>query len=224
MDLAPDYALPYNEGRDPLSSSKPPPQPNWTQNPAYSGVTLHPKKPYQVVISGRDLKKEVEGDLEITAPGFVVGFEKISLDPSEELAVSISPDGEILSFTASGDGETPTIYVTTEAGPDKPSYSFEVGGVSLDAGKTLTMFADVEEGKVFFKDNDGNEDAYDVKFERTNADGTKVKFTQDDLDLKGKDSYEIDIDKWDNSNKPCVKEDHDGDGFDDESCGSDKND
>ena len=106
---------------------------------------------YGSLSSGRDLKKEVEGNLEITAPGFVVGFEKISLDPSEELTVSISPDGEILSFTASSDGETPTIYVTTEAGPDKPSYSFEVGGVSLDAGKTLTMFADVEEGKVFLR-------------------------------------------------------------------------
>jgi len=179
------------------------------------------KKPYQVLISGKDLKTEVNADLEIAGPGFVVGLEDLLLDTKEELVVSVSPDGQTLTFTASADGETPTIYVTTEDGPDKPSYSFEVGGVSIDAGKTLTMTVDIDKGKVFFKDNDSNEDAYDVHFERTNANGTKVKFDQDDLNMKGKDSFEVDLNKWDNTNKPCIKDDDDGDGFEDETCDED---
>jgi hypothetical protein len=179
------------------------------------------KKPYQVLISGRDLKAEVNADLEIAAPGFVVGFEDVLLDPKEELLVSISPDGETLTFTASADGETPTIYVMTEDGPNKPSYSFEVGGVAIDAGKTLTMTVDVDEGVVYFMDNDGNEDAYDIHIERTNANGTKVKFDRDDLNMKGKDSFEVDFKKWDDTEPPCVGDDDDGDGFSDETCGDD---
>jgi hypothetical protein len=130
LNYSPLYVLPYN--------------------------TATAKKPYQVLISGKDLKKEVNADLEISAPGFVVGFEDIFLDPKEELTVSISPDGNTLTFTASADSETPAVYVTTEDGPNKPSYSFEVGGVAIDAGKSLTMTVDVDKGKVYFKDNDGN--------------------------------------------------------------------
>lgn len=182
------------------------------------------KKPYQVLISGKDLKQEVNADLEIAAPGFVVGFEDVLLDPKEELMVSISPDGNTLTFTASADSETPTIFVTTEDGPDKPSYSFEVGGVEIDAGKTLTMSVDIAKGKVYFNDNDGNEDAYDIHIERTNPNGTKVKFDQKDMKMKGKDSFEIDINKWDGENNPCIKDDDDDDGFSDESCDDDDDD
>lgn len=176
------------------------------------------KKPYQVFISGKDLKQEVNADLEIAAPGFVVGLEDVLLDPKEELMVSISPDGGTITFTASADSETPTIFMTTEDGPNKPSYSFEVGGVAIDAGTTLTMIVDIDKSKVYFKDNDGNEDAYDIHFERTNADGTKIKFDQNDLNMKGKDSFEVDFTKWDSTNKPCIEDDDDGNGFDDEEC------
>jgi hypothetical protein len=75
------------------------------------------------------------------------------------------------------------------------------------------MTADVDKGKVYFKDNDGNEDACDIHLERTNPDGTKIKFDQSDVNLQGADNFEVDIDKWDNTNQPCIKDDDDGDGF-----------
>ena len=192
LDYSPEYLLPYQ---------------------------TKAKKPYRISISGKDLKQETKAGLRIAAPGFVVGFQDILLDPREELLVSMSPDGQTLTITASADRETPTIFVTTEDGPNKPSYSFEVGGVALDAGKSLTMHVDLKAGKVFFKDNDGNEDAYDIRFERTNADGGKIEFDQDNVDLKGADSFEIDINTWNNKQPPCVKDDDDGDGFTDETCG-----
>jgi len=176
------------------------------------------KNPYLVTISGRDLDKETRADLEISAPGFVVGFEDIRLDPGEELTVSVAPDGETLAFTASADGEAPTIYITTEDGPDKPSYALEVGGVSIEGGKTLTMTVDIDRERVYFRDNDGNEDAYDIHFERTAADGGKIEFEIDDLDLKGSDNFQIRLDKWDDEDQPCIEDDDDGDGFDDETC------
>ena len=192
-DYSPTYAMPYNPAA---------------------------KTPYNILISGNDVNSEEDADLSVEGPGFVIGFSDILLDPKEQLAVSIAPDGKTLSFTASSDGETPTIFITTEAGPNKPSYSFEVGGVSIDGGKTLTMTVDVEHGKVFFKDNDRNEDAYDVHIERTNADGTKIKFDAKDIDQPGSDNFEVDFSKWDGSHPLCVEDDDDGDGFDDETCGS----
>jgi hypothetical protein len=193
----------------------------------YSPVYVLPhnpsaKNPYQIKISGKDLNKETDADLEISLPRLVIGLEDILLDPNEDLTVSVSPDGKSLSFTASADGETPNIFITTESGADKPSYSFEVGGITLDAGKTLTMAVNLENGKVFFKDNDGNEDSYNIHFERTNADGTKIRFDQNKFEMKGNDSFEVDINKWSEKNLPCVKDDDDNDGFEDEPCGDDK--
>ena len=179
LNYSPDYVLPYDAAA---------------------------KKAYQLLLSGKDLKERTKADLTVSGPGFVVGLDGVLLDPKEELLVSISPDGETLTFTASADGKTPSIYVTTENGPDKPSYKFEIGGVEIDAGKTLTMKVDVGKGKVYFNDNDGNEDAYDIHFERTNADGTKIKFDQNDFNPKGKDSFEVDINNWDAKTKPCVKD------------------
>lgn len=164
------------------------------------------KKPYQLLLSGHDLKEETAADLEVSGPGFVVGFDDVRLDPKEELRLTISPDGETLTFTASADGETPSIFVTTEAGPDKPSYKFEIGGVAIDSGNTLTMTVDTVRGKVLISDNDGNEDAFDIHFERTNADGTKIKFDEDDFNPKGKDNFEVDIKNWSADTKPCLKD------------------
>ena len=187
--------------------------------PEYS-MPYHPeaKNPYKVVISGKNLKKETEANLEIAGPGFLVGLDGILLDPNENLAISIAPDFESITFTASADGETPSLYFTTEDGADQPSYSFEVGGITLDGGKSLTMTIDVENLKVFFKDNDGNEDAYDIEIERTNPDGTKIKYSSKDFEMKGDDNYEIDLKNWDGKEPPCIEDDDDGDGFADEKC------
>ena len=179
LNYSPDYVLPYDAAA---------------------------KKAYQLLLSGKDLREETKADLSVSGPGFVVGLDDVLLDPKEELVVTISPDGETLTFTASADGKTPSIYVTTENGPDKPSYKFEIDGVTIDAGKTLTMRVDVGKGKVYFSDNDGNDDAYDIHFERTNADGTKIKFDQKDFNPKGKDSFEVDINNWNAKTKPCVKD------------------
>src|SRR5437870_11663120 len=98
----------------------------------------------------------------MVGPGFVVGFYGILLDPGENLSMTVSADGHQLAFTSSQDGQTPDIFLTTEAGPNKPSYKFEIGGIKLSPGKTVTMKLDLDKQKLFFKDNDTKRDAYDV--------------------------------------------------------------
>jgi hypothetical protein len=189
LNYSPDYVLPYDAGADKL---------------------------YQILLSGEDLEKETNAELQITAPGFVVGFADIQLDPTEQLTVSISSDGKTLTFTGTADGETPTIYITTQAGDDQPSYSFQIGGVSIEAGKTLTATLDLDNGKVYFQDNDGNDDQYDIEMTRLNPDGTNDEFAQDDLNLGKADNFQMDFGKWDSIGKMNFKVDEDGDGFEDE--------
>jgi hypothetical protein len=181
-------------------------------------------KPYTVTVSGKSLKRGVDADLDIEGPGFVVGFRDIMLDPGESLTMSATPDGRELSFTASSDGQTPNVFITSASGRKHPSYFFEIGGIKLSPGKTVTMKLDLEKQKLFFKDNDTKRDAYDVRVTRVNPDGTRDFYEHHDLDLAKKtDNYEMDFSKWDGKGEMCFEEDEEGNGFDDNKCVEEKN-
>ena len=186
--------------------------------PTYKVPYQRNGRPFTINVSGKSLKSEVDADMEIDGPGFVVGFEDILVDPGESLSMTVSPDGRQLSFTASQDGETPAIFITTDSGPDKPSYEFSIGGITLTAGKTVTVMLDLNKERLFFKDDDADRDKYDVVIERTNADGTKDYYGNEDMELGKKDNYEVDFRKWNGKGPMCFMDDDEGNGFDDEKC------
>lgn len=175
------------------------------------------KKPYKITVGGSD--SEETADLQIFGAGFVVGFDGISVDKGETLNMTVSPDGRELSFTASADGETPGVYIATDDGADKPSYEFEIGGIALSAGKTVSVKLDPDKGLIYFKDDDLDADKYDVKISRTNPNGKIEIFDEFDLDIGKDNSYVLNFAAWDGKNSLCVKDDHDADGsFEDEEC------
>lgn len=176
-------------------------------------------KPYEIVFSGKYLDEESTLDFVFSAPGFTVGFSDLRLDPNETLTATISSDGEEISFTASKDGETPEVFYAFD--PEKSSdasYLTIIEGVQLTGGKQLFYNFDFENGKLFFSDNDGNEDSYDIELIRILANGTRQIYTQSDLNIGKTDSYEMDFGSWDGKGKMCFKDDEDGDGFADEEC------
>src|SRR6266567_4272342 len=176
-------------------------------------------KPYTITLSGKSLKRGVDADLDVEGPGFVVGFSDIKLDPGESLTMTATPDGKELSFTASNDGQTPNVFITIENGRKHPTYLFEIGGIKLSPGKTVTMKLDLDKQKLFFKDNDAKRDAYDVLVARINPDGSKNFYEHHDLEIAKKtDNYEMDFSKWDGKGEMCFEEDEEGNGFDDNKC------
>ncbi len=182
------------------------------------------RKPYKITVSGKTLEAEETSDLQVYGAGFVVGFEGISIDKGETLNMTVSPDGRALSFTASADGETPSVYITTDSGEDKPSYEFEIGGIALAGGKTVTVKLDPDAGLIYFKDDDGDADKYDVKVARTNPNGKVDVFEEFDMDIGDDDSYVLNFGAWDGKGDICVKDDEDEDGdFADEKCTEIKN-
>jgi hypothetical protein len=180
--------------------------------------------PYTIVFSGKNLTTESDFDFVFSAPGFTVGFDGIRLDPNETLTATVSHDGEQISFTASDDGETPEVFFAFDPDEDEnASYITLIGGIELSARKKLTYDFDFENGKLFFSDDDGNEDDYDIELIRINEDGTEQIFKDNDLDIGKADKYEMDFGDWDGKSPMCFKDDEDGDGFDDEQCSEEAN-
>ena len=172
-----------------------------------------------MVFSGKYLTSESVMDFVFSGPGFTVGFSDIRLDPNETLTAEISRDGEEITFTASADGETPEVFYAFDSDDGQgASYITTIGGVLLDARKALTYEFDFDTGKLYFSDDDGNEDEYDIDLLRINADGTEQLYQRDDLDIGKADRYEMDFGVWDGKGPMCFRDDEDGDGFDDEKC------
>lgn len=175
------------------------------------------KRPYKLAVGGTD--SEELADIQIYGPGFVVGFDEVSVDKGETLNMTFTQDGRELSFTASADGETPSLYIATDSGANKPSYEFEIGGITLKAGKTVSLKLDPDKGLIYFKDDDGDEDKYDVVISRTNPDGKVEVFEDYDMDIGDDNSYVLNFGAWDGKGKVCVKDDEDEDGnYDEEEC------
>jgi hypothetical protein len=178
-------------------------------------------EPYTIEFSGKNLKTESVFDFVFSAPGFTVGFDGIRLDPNETLKATVSRDGEEITFTTSAtDGETPEVFFAFDPEDDSDaSYITEIGGVALTARKRLTYNFDFENLKLYFSDDDGNEDAYDIELIRINADGSEDVYQQKDLNIGKADRYQMDFGDWDGGEDTmCFKDDEDGDGFDDETC------
>lgn len=181
---------------------------------------------YKIVFSGKYLDKNEENELDFvySGPGFTVGFDGILLDQGETLEATISNDGQTITFKASSDAETPDVFYAFDPDEDDvASYYSMIEGVELNAGKSLKYDFDFENGKLFFTDDDGNEDAYDILLIRVNGDGTEQVYQQDDLDIGKADKYEMDFGDWDGEGQMCFKDDEDADGFDDEECTEEPN-
>jgi hypothetical protein len=168
-----------------------------------------------VFISGKDADQEVDADLTMTGPGYMVGFEGISLDPDEMLMMKIRPDGHQMSFTASQDAETPSVFLAQDPEDDmSPSYIFEVGGAELEANRT--MLFTLEGDSLYITDDDGNEDQYDLSITRIDDVGDN-HFKKDNVAVGGNANARIKFDQWDgNQGKLNFYADDEGDGFDDE--------
>jgi hypothetical protein len=97
-----------------------------------------------VTIDGRSLQASSETDLVMIGPGFSIGVEGIQLAPGEVDTVSFYPGDQMIVYETSRD-ESPFIVVAVEnrAGAD---YYFEVQGMDMVGGGTITVWLDTKAG------------------------------------------------------------------------------
>jgi hypothetical protein len=65
---------------------------------------------YSVTVSGANISAQVETDLVMVGPGYVVGFEGIQLQPSQTLRMSMSADGRQLVFDEGQATPSPQVF------------------------------------------------------------------------------------------------------------------
>ncbi|MDM8530341.1 hypothetical protein QUF63_04165 [Anaerolineales bacterium HSG25] len=175
--------------------------------------------PYTVIISSKVLT-DVSANLNMTGPGFVVGFDHISLDILEVMTMTIAPDGRTLTFEASADAKTPAITFgldPEDITSDSPSYLLDIDGMEIEEGKLVTVTFDIDNGKVIISDNDDSPDNYDIDLTRINGDGTTDVYQHEDVSLNGGDSAQVNVGDWDGASDPMpILIDDEGDGFEDE--------
>lgn len=175
-------------------------------------------KPYTIRLTGRPSSPEVHADVTISGSGFVAGGKNLLLAAGKNLTLQVTSDGRRLTLTAGQSEQTPLLFTSTQSGRTHPSYSFEIGGVKLAAGKTLRLTLDMEKQRLYFKDDDAKRAPYSVKMRQTNPDGTKNIFLRGDIQLGKTDNYMMAFGKWDGKTEMCFYVDDQGDGFDNKEC------
>jgi len=170
--------------------------------------------PFEIEVGGVD-DQEANLDLTAAGAGYSVGFEGILLDPQERLRMTMNGNGTVLRFTASQDAETPDIFLSRDPVNDTdPSYIFSVDGFELEAGKTITVTLNPTEGTLYFQDNDGNEDEYDLQITQITDQGEQQRDFKD-LKVNQGSNARLQFSKWDGLS---WQEDDEGNGFDDDAA------
>ncbi len=182
--------------------------------PSYVLPYVEDAKPYTITLSGDFLEEESNVDLAVSAPGFTIGFDGILLDVEESVKMTVTLDGEQLTYTASADGETPEIYYAIDT--EDESYFAEIDGITLDAGGTISAIFDEETGKLQFKDNDKSDDKFDIDFTRIDKKGVAQNYETNDIGSDGTDSFEMEFGEWDGDGEMQFKTDDEGNGFEDD--------
>jgi hypothetical protein len=65
---------------------------------------------YEVTVSGANISAQVDTDLVMVGPGYIVGFEDIQLQPSHSLRMSMSADGRQLVFDEGQAAPSPQMF------------------------------------------------------------------------------------------------------------------
>jgi hypothetical protein len=142
---------------------------NKSVSPTYTLPADVSGKPYEIVVSGADANDGVYADLVVTSGGFfTVGFQDIQLNPDDWFVMYLytDPQGPALYFSADTNATEsvtiPTVFVALEDTANQTSYLIEIGGMTLEPGKEVGVTVDTIDRRVYFSDNDTQDNAYDL--------------------------------------------------------------
>jgi len=153
------------------------------------------KEPYKITVSGANLDQTM--DAVMVGPDYVVGFDGIRLDKQQELVIYVYPgsNGPELTFEAYEEMEIPKVFIALDDEEKSNSYNFELSGIKISEGKNVTVVADIENKAIYFGDNDGEPDKYDLTMDFLSE---KEEYTLEvsDIELEGQDVAYFDYGEW----------------------------
>lgn len=148
---------------------------------------------FSLAVDGSNVKNETETAITMFGPGYDLGIEEIKLDPGQKDTLTLSPDGQTLTYKTNGN-ESPTIDIGFEsAGPD---YGFSLKGVDLDGGGVINVNLDKTKGVLSFDTKQNQKPGtYALLMERINDQGEQT-FYHDNIRLNPNDTASLDYKKW----------------------------
>lgn len=153
---------------------------------------------YTVYVHGKTFDSATTGSLMISGAGFTMGVDDLDLDPNELFQFQLSPDGDYISFKSTQTITAPNIYITHDPENDgDPSVSFEISGVTAQAGETIWIDLDRAQERMYFENSGSLEEQLQVIMSMAWPDGDTDEYTHA-VDLPaGSTSAFIDFGAWD---------------------------
>jgi hypothetical protein len=150
---------------------------------------------YSITIDATSLTKNGSADLSLVGPGYDVAVNGISLRPGQKDTLQIAPGRTTSSvaYTTQGD-ESPDIVLGIET--KAADYSFDVKGVLLRGGGTITATLDQPQGQLAIATTGGTGlGTYSLEMVRTDDYG-EVTFSHDRIPLSGGDTAYLRFGQW----------------------------
>lgn len=154
--------------------------------------------PFTVYASGDAFTQTATVDFMLAGPGYTVGVNGIVLAPQQNLRLGIRPDGRQIAFSANETGTfSPTIVLASDANATGNGYIFDVGGIALAPGKTVTVTLDLASQTLHFADNNSGPDTYTMELLRITATGEEQLYQTDNVALNQSESGAMNFGAWD---------------------------
>jgi len=153
-------------------------------------------------------------DVMMIGSGYDIGLEGIKVLAGQKDTIKFDATGQSLSYQPSS-AEAPNIFFGISTKND--DYEFELDGVEIDAGGTISANLDTVKGRLGIKVADTKQEAiFNLLLSRID-DKTEQQFDAEDLTLKSGDTMYLDYAKWTgNGAKLTIEIDKGSDGVIDE--------
>ncbi|MCA6611841.1 MAG: hypothetical protein IM516_06960 [Pseudanabaena sp. M158S2SP1A06QC] len=138
--------------------------------------------------NGKDLT-----DVAMIGPNYDLAVEGIKVLSGQKDTIKFDASGQSLSYQP-GNKETPNIIFGTSGKND--DYEFELDGIEIDAGGTISANLDTTKGRFGIKISESKQEATFNLIIRRVDDKTEQKFEGEDLTLDSGDTLYLDYAKW----------------------------
>ncbi|MDQ6694424.1 MAG: hypothetical protein M3014_08395, partial [Chloroflexota bacterium] len=146
-----------------------------------------------ITLDGASLDAAGHSSVTMVGPGYDLAVDNIALQPGQKDTIVFSADGKTVKYTT-GSNETPTILVGIQG--KSADYSFEVKGVAVEGGGTLTLGIDTDKGSLSIS-TAGNKSAsaYSLTMNRIDSAGEQT-FRHDSVELDANSIAYLDYGAW----------------------------
>jgi len=151
---------------------------------------------YTIMLDGQTLQQTGTAAVMQFGPGYAVGAENVTLGPTSQDLLTIAPDGTQVSLQASSDKEATLVLAIDET---DLSHEFQVSGVDLGTGQSMTWRADLPSGSLVLDNSQNKGGEYDLEI--TWVDTTdEYEFAHNDIAIAAGDTHYFDYGNLDGGN------------------------